>query len=277
MRPITRKEWSGGFGEGRSGVHGFVNVRGSTRVVPREFNLSSLEDERFFWPVRNMKNTFSIAAVVCLLTVATAAIGKTYYCELRITQSLGPQEQVLTGRVWMASPTKFRMEQTLKGKTNITIGNGPDIWLVDTRLKRGLHVKQTPADLARLNRHVRFIGGELDEFLRQGGKKTGQETIDGVKCSVYRRTDKRGFSYTLWVLPGPEQLTRRLQTTRPTQIPDAQGKPQKVVYANVLDFTNWQVGKPIDEALFRPPKGVQIKDAPAPGTISPPGPNDQKR
>lgn len=218
-----------------------------------------------------MKHTLlALLAVGLLGSGASAAPDKTYYGEVKTTQTLDGKPQTTLTKVWIKSATKFRLEQAAQGQTLAVINNDADTWQINTTQKKGIHAKQSPQSIAMMNRQGRLFGNDLDQFLKAGAKKNGQEAIDGMACDKYTQKAPNGLLVTLWVLPGPEKLTRRKQMTGTVQAPAAPGAPPQSHAVNrVIDF-HWQIGKPMDEALFRPPAGITITEAPTP--TAPPAP-----
>lgn len=205
--------------------------------------------------------------LLCLvgsLLAGSAIAQKTYYCEM--TQSAvmdGKPTGSSLAKVWMKSPTVFRMEKIAKGQKIIIIANGSNIWMVNMARKEALKSSQPPAVLAQLNRVGRVMGADLNGFVKSGAKKVGQENIDGIKCDLYRRKETNGGVLSLWVMPGADQLTRRQLVTGNIQAPLAPGKPATTHALRMMtDFNRWQIGKPMAASLFTAPQGVKIVTQP---------------
>ena len=69
-------------------------------------------------------------------------------------------------------------------------------------------------------------------------------------------------------MPGPDKLTKQRNVTGSITQKGPDGKPVKTmkVEGQVI-FSNWQVGKPLDDALFKPPAGYKITESPTPPPV----------
>src|SRR5437588_5043223 len=131
-----------------------------------------------------------LVPVLGLLTTAGwVRADTTYYCKGKGTAALDGKTRDSTIEVWMKSPTKFRIEEKVAGKMRVTIANGKDAWTVDPYAWTGTHAKQDAGTLADLKQRKRAVGSELAMFLKQGGKKRGEEKLEGSLCDVYRLKD----------------------------------------------------------------------------------------
>ena len=194
---------------------------------------------------------------------AAADTLRTYYCEITTTNSIDGKTRSETAKVWMKGPIKFRLENSRGTSKTVYIGNGPDVWQLSVGRKTGIRLKQTPAALARMRQQDRPIGVEYWQFLKMGGKKSGRENQNGQLCDVYTLS-KSGATAKLWVIVGPEKLTRRKEVTRILDAALRVGQPMsKHTITIVQSYDNWQVNKPIDDSMFRPPAGYRITQPPA--------------
>src|SRR5437016_2847010 len=124
--------------------------------------------------------------LMCLFMAAVPIrADTTYYCKGKGTAALDGKTRDSTIEVWMRSPTKFRIEEKVAGKMRVTIANGKDAWTVDPYAWTGTHAKQDVSVLTGLRQRGRAVGSELGVFLKQGGKKTGEEKLEGSLCDVY--------------------------------------------------------------------------------------------
>jgi outer membrane lipoprotein-sorting protein len=206
------------------------------------------------------------------LAAAAPALSQTYYVETKTTSTVDGKSQTVTSKAWMKGATAFRIEQSAMGQTVLRLSDGDTLWIIHMGRKEGYRTKVPAEFTAMLKKLGRPIGNDLDAFLKQGAKKVGQETINGVKCDIYQRTDKRsGLTVNLWVQAGPGKLTRRQKLSGNVRAAAAPGQPmQSHKLTTIVEFTNWKVNIPIDDSMFRPPAGITIKDAPQP--VAPPVP-----
>jgi hypothetical protein len=207
--------------------------------------------------------------LVSLLVAAPVAAQnpKPFSCEVKSVITRDKQTVSVATKVYYGGPAKVRLEQST-GKTNgVMIVNGSDAWIIDGIKKQGQHKKLSPAEQAPLAQQARNPGDVVNDFIKGGGKKAGQESIDGVRCDVYKKAGKNGVTSTIWVLPGPQKLARRVLVAGTINAAPGPGQPMKqMVFRQQQDYSNWQIGKPIAAVLFRPAPGIKITEfTPPPG------------
>jgi len=202
-----------------------------------------------------------------LLSRATAQNGsKTYSCDFEQTTISNGRSDVETGKVWIKGSRRIRMEEHNRGLVITHIVNDSDAWIFDSASKTGYHSRKPSASFEMQDTMRRDVVEGPAAWLRAGGMKTGSQVLDGVKCDVYRRREKGGPIATLWALPGSDHFPRQIQATGAVSFGGAQ-TPLNVT----IRFKHWQAGKPIDDALFRPPAEYKIREVPAgPGDATQP-------
>jgi hypothetical protein len=245
-------------------------------VVPREFSLSSLEDEGLFCllpfpfkesPLKRVAGlSFTALTMGCmaLSLAAQSQVGnKPYYLEMNASSKMDNRARSESVKVWFKSSTKFRLERSAGAQTLITMANGTDAWVFNPAQRKGQHTHLTADAVSKLGKQAHGAGDVYKEFIKAGGRKTGTEKVDRVLCDVYRFTDKDGIRHVLWVLPGPDHLSRKMRIEGVMRAAITMGQPmQSHIIESMTDFSKWQVGKPMDEGLFRPPAGITFTEAP---------------
>jgi hypothetical protein len=196
--------------------------------------------------------------------IATAGQNQaTFYCDGVSMSKVDSKVFKETQKIWQRGYDKFRKERISGKQKVIIIGNGKDIWQITEWNKQGYHAIQPPENLEKQRIAGRFVGGELAGFLKMGAKPMGKRKIDGVNCDTYQRHDAVGTSYTMWVLPGPDKLTRRVRTQGKVNSALTEGEQAKAhTLLTIVDYKNWKKGVPAPDSLFLPPPGIKIQEAP---------------
>ncbi len=217
------------------------------------------------------------AALIALLPASVVAsapqTGKPYYCVGKMVATLDGTTKETNIIAWMKSISKFRMEQKTGAVLKTIISNGSDLWLVDPKKKEATHSTQTPQMLAAMGKRSRVIGDDLDNLLKAGAKKTGAETLDGSRCDVYTLPVTNGLTHTVWIVQGPDKLTKREKLSGSTTGSTVPGSPMKSHTVSRLVNYTWKAGTPMNESLFKPAAGIKIKEFAAPQmpAFAPPG------
>ena len=212
-----------------------------------------------------------ILALALALCSGAARAQKDLYCEGKGSTTIGKDTQASTMKAWMKGSDKFRMEEAGKDRTIITIVNGKHIWVLSKKLKKGVHRERTPQEIQAAQGR-RALGNDILGFRKEGARPIRKEKVDGVTCDFYEI--KRGNAlHKIWVLPGPEQLTKKRQSFGTAMLPPKPGAPpQKYEVSRQISF-DWKFDMPIPDSLFTPPAGYKIEDARAapPGSSPPTG------
>jgi len=204
------------------------------------------------------------ALTAALASSATAQTPKNMQLEIHQTQVVDGKSMPSTTKLWKAGPDHLRFDITARGLTQSTIVSGLDAWTIISTQKTGFHRKLTPAQAERMRSNDPLVAMSVKTFLKMGGKKAGQEPINGVPCTMYRLVDPRGLTATLWAQSAPPELPMRTVREGKVSMAAAKGQPaQPHAFHDQADFT-WTVGKPISMALFTPPAGVAIRELPDP-------------
>jgi outer membrane lipoprotein-sorting protein len=202
-------------------------------------------------------------AVIGLMIISVTAFGqKTYYCETAITNTMDGHTQTAHGKAWMKSPTTFRMQKTVDGKTMLIISNGKDVWLESPDKKEAIHSRQPAEAIRQLTAHGRVVGNDLSGFLKTGAHKVGQTRIQGALCNIYSRTDKNGTKFTLWVQSGADKLTRREEVQATLHMPEGTKNQMKThTFLSKTEIYNWKIGQAMPDSLFHPTSGYKILES----------------
>jgi outer membrane lipoprotein-sorting protein len=207
-----------------------------------------------------MKRVF-IALMAAAHTGATPAHAQSYKpirFEMQAYVKTDNQMRSEISRVWFHGPNKFRIEQEAGAQKIITIANGADVWEVRTLNNVVFHSKEKPEKVAKVGKQTYGPVNTLASFLKQGGKKVGTATIDGAACAVYRRTEKTGLTYKLWVQPNGR--VRRMQSSGTLRGAISMGAPIEThTVEQRVDF-KWPPPEKMDESLFRPPAGAAVTE-----------------
>jgi hypothetical protein len=209
-----------------------------------------------------LKSLLIAAFCVASASVLAAPVegGKAYYCEGKLVASLDGKSRETSLTAWMKSPTKFRMEQKTGGETQVMIGNGSNVWMYSPSKKDGIHKVQDAQSLAILGKRSRILGDDLDKLTQSGAKKTGTETLDGSKCDVYTLKMPNGLVHTVWIIQGPDKLTKREKLSGTTRASMGPGQPMQNHTLDRLVTYNWKIGIRMDESLFKPAAGIKLKE-----------------
>lgn len=203
------------------------------------------------------RNGLIIAALACAGSNSRAQAFKPLHFEMSAFLKTDNQSRTETSRIWIKALDKFRIEQIVGAQKVMTIGNGSDIWQVDTL--RNLCMHRRDADTVRKMGQQTLEAVDLVKpFKKRGGKRIGQGKIDGVMCTTYKRRDKDGMTYMLWVLP--DGRARRMATDGVLTGAKRIGEP---IEPHVLQSRNdikWLDPSKMDEALFRPPVGMKVTE-----------------
>jgi hypothetical protein len=183
-----------------------------------------------------------------------------YYCEIEETSTSNGRQTVTQRKIWVKGQNRFRMEKSGTGYSLIHILKDADAWLLDSASRKGYHARKSS------NRYDLFAQAESwrrdltlgpEEWIRTGAKKIGQKILNGTVCDLYRRKEKDGTIYTVWIQRTPPRLPLRLEASGSLPMP---GK-QHVTFTSRFQFKGWQKRKTMEDALFLPPPAYQIKQA----------------
>jgi outer membrane lipoprotein-sorting protein len=137
----------------------------------------------------------------------------------------------------------FRMEMTVDGMDSIIIHNADGTFTVMP--SEGMAMKTS--NLRAGQRPVRGADNYTQYLQQQHAERTGEETVDGRACDIYRFSDpEAGGTTTVWVWKD-KMFPIRFETET------AEGK-------TVTELSNIQLGAAIPDEAFQLPAGVQVMD-----------------
>jgi outer membrane lipoprotein-sorting protein len=190
------------------------------------------------------------AALSVALAVSAARAQEEEASEGSLTwyaQVLARSESQLNVSYFWSKGSRLRSETVLTGFKIVTIVNGDTYYAYDAVGGRGVAVRRAPAAVAAAASGERPFGRELENLLRQGAEKVGEETVMGRPCDVYRLTDRVG-KRELWVTQDSLRLPVRVAVFN-----RATGRK------TYTDFVDWLRGIPISDGFFEPEEGVELK------------------
>lgn len=215
------------------------------------------------------RSVLSVLFVLC--GIAAQAQSKTYYCEGKGSAELDKRKQTSTLKAWMKSPNKFRIEESANKRLVITICDGVHIWLLSPGSKNGVHRLRTPQEVATMSGKLRVIGDDVTGFRKSGAKLKGKQRVDGIECDLYEMR-KEGLTHRIWVIPGPDRLTKRRMSFGKSEFSTGPGQPMQSHSLRREMTYNWKTNVPMPASLFKLPAGYKIEEAPAarPPAFAPP-------
>jgi hypothetical protein len=207
-----------------------------------------------------MRFLFRFVAALLLipgLLPAQAADEKMLFAEYRVVSADLPDSspEAQPRKVWLLGKDFLRFEDVPNPETKVhglIIVNEPDIWIIDRNKGEGQHAidpgpqyaihfpifsREQSAKLKRLE-----FRSELKFFLENGAQELASQTVDGIKCRLYRlELDDREL--TLFLKPDNRPLQIELQSAA-------------VKYA--VRFLRYDPDQKPDMTLFRVPPGIKL-------------------
>lgn len=206
-------------------------------------------------------------AILLALVLSGQAAGaqKNLYCEGKGSTSIDNNAQSSTMKAWMKGFDKFRMVESGKDRTVITIVNGPDVWVLSAKLKKGVHRIRTPQEI-KSTAGRRALGNDILGFRKEGAKPIRTESVGGEVCDYYE-IKKPDRTHKLWVLKGPDQLTKKRVSAATATFSARKGEPAKRHAISRQVEYNWKFDAPMPDSLFTAPSGYKVEESKA----APPG------
>lgn len=188
---------------------------------------------------------------------AQAADDKMLYVEYRVVSEIlsasSPEAQ--PRKIWLLGKEFLRFEDVPNPETKIhglIIVDEPDIWIIDRNKGQGRHAIDPgpkyvvhfpifPREQSEKLKQLEF-GSELEFFQENGAKELVSQTVDGIKCKVYRlEFDDR--EVTLFMKPDKLPLQIEVQSA-------------DLKYG--VRFLKYDPNQKPDMNLFKVPLGVKI-------------------
>jgi hypothetical protein len=190
---------------------------------------------------------------------AHAANDKMLFAEYRVVSSdlsaSSPETQ--PRKVWRLGHEFLRFEDVPNPETKVhglIIVHEPDIWIIDRNKGQGqhtidpgpqfrIHFPIFPREPSEKLKQLEF-GSELEFFKSNGAKEMASQTVDGIKCKLYRlELDDR--EVTLFLKPDNLPLQIEVGSAR-------------TKYA--VRFLRYDPNQKPDMSLFRVPIGIKITE-----------------
>ncbi|MEK6210616.1 MAG: hypothetical protein AABM64_09675 [Pseudomonadota bacterium] len=188
---------------------------------------------------------------------AQAADDKMLFAEYRVVSANLPASspEAQPRKIWLLGKEFLRFEDVPNRETKVhglIIVDEPDIWIIDRNKGQGQHAIDPgpqyvvhfpifPREQSEKLKQLEF-GSELRFFQDHGAKELASQTVDGIKCKVYRlEFDDR--EVTLFLKPDNLPLQIEVQSA-------------SVKYA--VRFLKYDPNQKPDMSLFKVPPGIKI-------------------
>jgi hypothetical protein len=207
-----------------------------------------------------MRLIFRFIAALLLtagLLPAQAADDKMLFAEYRVVSTDLPDSspEAQPRKVWLLGKKFLRFEDVPNPETKVhelIIVHEPDVWIIDRNKGEGQHAidpgpqyavhfpifpREQSARLKRLE-----FGSELKFFQDNGAKELASQTVDGIKCKLFR-LELDDLELTLFLKPDNLPLQIEVQSAG-------------VKYA--VRFLRYDPDQKPDMTLFSVPPGIKI-------------------
>ena len=188
---------------------------------------------------------------------AQAADDKMLFAEYRVVSADLPASspETQSRKIWRLGKKFLRFDDVRNPETKahvLLIVAEPDIWIIDRNKGQGQHAIDPgpkyavhfpifPREQSEKLKQLEF-GSELEFFRDNGAKDLASQTVDGVKCKIYRlEFDDR--EVTLFMKPDYVPLQIEVQNAN-------------VKYA--VRFLKYDPDQKPDMSLFKVPPGIKI-------------------
>jgi len=188
---------------------------------------------------------------------AQAGDDKMLFVEYRVVSADLPASspEAQPRKIWRLGKQFLRFDDVRNPETKahvLLIVNEPDIWIIDRIKGQGQHAIDPgpkyavhfpifPREQSEKLKQLEF-GSELEFFRGNGAKELATQTVDGIKCTLYRmELDKREL--TLFLKPDNVPLQIEVQNAN-------------VKYA--VRFLKYDPDQKPDMSLFKVPPGIKI-------------------
>jgi hypothetical protein len=188
-----------------------------------------------------------VAALALALGLAAgagpAAAQEAAWWTQRMTFGAGP---AFVENLW-AKGRQMRGESVVEGRRIVTYVDDKRYVIVDELGKAGISIERSPHSISQDARRKRPFGTELDDIVKLGGEKVGQEMRAGQEVDHYRVTRGDGDRDEVWV------------TTDATALPiESIYRDRSSGAANRRVYLRWvEANFPAD--FFAPPRDVKLE------------------
>jgi hypothetical protein len=206
-----------------------------------------------------MKKLLATLLLASLTLGAQAADDKMFFAEYRVVSETLPASspELQPRKIWRLGKALLRFEDVANPETKthaLVIVDEPNLWVIDRSKSEGQHALDPgpqyvvhfpifPREQSDKLKQLEF-GSELSFFREHGAKELASQTVDGIKCKVYRlEFDDR--KVTLLMKPDNLPLQIEVQST-------------DVKYA--VRFLQYDPNQKPDMNLFKVPAGIKIID-----------------
>jgi hypothetical protein len=200
---------------------------------------------------------FTTLPLIFAVLSAQAADDKMFFAEYRVVSETLPASspELQPRKIWRLGKAFLRFEDVTNPETKtlaLVIVNEPDIWIIDRNKNEGQHALDPgpqyevhfpifPREKSDKLKQLEF-GSEFSFFKNRGAEELKSQTVDGIKCKVYRlELDNR--KVTLFMKPDNLPLQIEVQST-------------EVKYA--VRFLKYDPNQKPDMNLFKIPPGIKI-------------------
>ncbi len=204
-----------------------------------------------------MKKLLTTLLLASLTLGAQAADDKMLFAEYRVVSADLPASstEAQPRKIWRLGKEFLRFEDVPNPETKVhglIIVDEPDIWIIDRNKGQGQHAIDPgpqyavhfpifPREQSERLKQLEF-GSELKFFQDNGARELASQTVDGIKCKLYRlELDDREL--TLFLKPDNLPLQIEVQSA-------------SVKYA--VRFLRYDPNQKPDMSLFKVPPGIKI-------------------
>ena len=204
-----------------------------------------------------MKKLLITLLLASLTPGAQAAEDKMLFAEYRVISAdlAASSPEARPRKVWRLGTEFLRFEDTPNPETGahiLAIVHEPDIWIIDRNKNQGQHTVDPgpqyavhcpifPREPSEKLKKLEF-GAELKFFQDNGATEPPSQTVDGIKCKLYRlKLDDR--EVTLFLKPDNLPLQIEVQSAG-------------TKYA--VRFLKYDPDQKPDMSLFKVPSGIKI-------------------
>jgi len=182
-------------------------------------------------------------ALGLLSGAGSAAAQEAAWWTQRMTFGAGP---AFIENLW-AKGRRMRAESIVEGRRIVTYVDDKRYAIVDDLGKAGVSIGRSEHSIGQDAKRKRPFGTELDEIVKQGGEKVGQEMRAGQEVDHYRLTQGDGDRDEVWV------------TTDESHLPiESLFRDRGTGAANRRVYLRW-VEAQFPDDFFAPPRDVKLE------------------
>jgi hypothetical protein len=161
----------------------------------------------------------------------------------RITFGAGP---AFVENLWTKG-RRMRAESIIEGHRVLTFVDDKRYVIVDDLGRTGLSIERSPHSVAQDAKRKRPFGNEVDDILKAGGEKVGEDVRAGQDVEHYRVSKSGGDRDEVWV------------TKDATRLPiEALYRDRETGAANRRVYLRW-IEVPLPDDFFAPPRDVKLE------------------